>query len=135
MIKMTYEERTKLIEEYLGKTVRIVIDRPAGYVHKKDKYTLVYPINYGFIPGVPRGSGRLSAGRPGTRGGVRGEDHRRRAAGGRRGGQAHRRAGGSLLHGGRDGGGGGIPGKILPINGGAVLRKIKNTYAEKGANQ
>ena len=54
---MTYEERTKLIEEYLGKTVRIVIDRPVGYVHKKDKYTLVYPINYGFIPGVPGGDG------------------------------------------------------------------------------
>ena len=54
---MTYEERTKLIEKYLGKTVRIVIDRPVGYVHKKDKYTLVYPINYGFIPGVPGGDG------------------------------------------------------------------------------
>lgn len=54
---MTHEEREKLIGEYMGRTVRIVIDRPVGYVHKKDKYTLVYPINYGFIPGVPGGDG------------------------------------------------------------------------------
>ena len=54
---MTYEERTKLIGAYLGKTVRIVIDRPVGYVHKKEKYTLVYPINYGYIPGVLGGDG------------------------------------------------------------------------------
>ncbi len=54
---MTHEEREKLIGEYMGRTVRIVIDRPLGYVHKKEKYTLVYPINYGFIPGVPGGDG------------------------------------------------------------------------------
>ena len=44
--------RTALIEKYLGKNVRIEIDRPIGYVHKKEKYTLVYPINYGYIPHV-----------------------------------------------------------------------------------
>lgn len=44
--------REELIKEYLGKTVRIEIDRPIGYVHKKEKYTLTYPINYGYIPGV-----------------------------------------------------------------------------------
>ncbi|MBQ3901493.1 MAG: hypothetical protein II736_07220, partial [Clostridia bacterium] len=54
---MTHEEREKLIGEYMGRTVRIVIDRPLGYVHKKEKYTLVYPINYGFIPGVIGGDG------------------------------------------------------------------------------
>ena len=54
---MTCEERRELIERYLGKTVRIIIDRPVGYVHKKEKYTLVYPINYGYIPGVLGGDG------------------------------------------------------------------------------
>ena len=49
--------RTALVEKYLGKTVRIEIDRPIGYVHKKEKYTLVYPINYGYIPGVFGGDG------------------------------------------------------------------------------
>lgn len=45
-------ERRALVERYLGKTVRIEIDRPIGYVHHKEKYDLVYPINYGYIPGV-----------------------------------------------------------------------------------
>ena len=49
--------RTALVEKYLGKTVRIEIDRPVGYVHKKEKYTLVYPVNYGYIPGVYGGDG------------------------------------------------------------------------------
>lgn len=44
--------RKLLVEKYLDETVRIEIDRPIGYVHKKEKYTLVYPINYGYIPGV-----------------------------------------------------------------------------------
>ena len=54
---MTYEERKKLARSYLGKIVEIEIDRPAGYVHKKEKYTLTYPINYGFLPGVIGGDG------------------------------------------------------------------------------
>ena len=54
---MTVKERTELINAYLGKTVRIVVDRPVGYVHKKEKYTLVYPINYGYVPGVLGGDG------------------------------------------------------------------------------
>lgn len=49
--------REEMIKEYLGKTVRIEIDRPIGYVHKKEKYTLTYPINYGYIPGVFSGDG------------------------------------------------------------------------------
>ncbi len=52
-----YMLRTSLVEKYLGKTVRIEIDRPVGYVHKKEKYTLVYPVNYGYIPGVYGGDG------------------------------------------------------------------------------
>lgn len=49
---LTDTERRELIAQYLGKTVHIEIDRPVGYVHHKQKYDLVYPINYGYIPGV-----------------------------------------------------------------------------------
>ena len=49
---MTYEERKAQVAAYLGKVVKIGIDRPIGYVHKKEKYTLTYNINYGYIPGV-----------------------------------------------------------------------------------
>ena len=49
---MTFEERKAQVKSYLGKIVNIGIDRPIGYVHKKEKYDLVYEINYGYIPGV-----------------------------------------------------------------------------------
>ncbi len=49
---MTFEERKEQVKFYLGKTVKIKIDRPIGYVHKKKNYSLIYPINYGFIPDV-----------------------------------------------------------------------------------
>ena len=49
---MTLSERHEQVESYLGKTVDIEIDRPIGYVHHKGEKTLVYPINYGYIPGV-----------------------------------------------------------------------------------
>ena len=49
---MTFEERKEQVRSYLGKTVVIKIDRPMGYIHKKEAYSLTYPINYGFIPGV-----------------------------------------------------------------------------------
>ena len=54
---MTYEERKALVKSYLGKTIEIKIDRPIGYVHKKENYCLTYPINYGYIPGVIGGDG------------------------------------------------------------------------------
>ena len=54
---MTYEERKAQVRSYLGKTVRIGIDRPIGYVHHKEKYTLTYKINYGYIPDVIGGDG------------------------------------------------------------------------------
>ena len=54
---MTSEERKTLVKSYLGKTVDIKIDRPIGYVHKKENYSLTYPINYGYIPGVIGGDG------------------------------------------------------------------------------
>ena len=41
--------RKAMVWSYLGKNVEIGIDRPIGYAHKKD---IVYPINYGYIPGV-----------------------------------------------------------------------------------
>lgn len=54
---MTYEERKAQAISYLGKTVDIEIDRPIGFIHKKDNYSLTYPINYGYIPGVIGGDG------------------------------------------------------------------------------
>ena len=41
---------------YLGKMVSIVIDRPIGSHHPEHK-DLVYPVNYGFIPGTLSGDG------------------------------------------------------------------------------
>ena len=54
---MTYEERKALVKSYLGEAIGIKIDRPIGYVHKKENYNLTYPINYGYIPGVIGGDG------------------------------------------------------------------------------
>lgn len=54
---MTQQERRALVEGYLGKLVHIGIDRPIGYVHHKKDRVLVYPINYGYIPGVLGGDG------------------------------------------------------------------------------
>ncbi len=54
---MTFEERKAQVRSYLNKLVDIEIDRPIGYVHHKPLYDLVYPINYGYIPGVLGGDG------------------------------------------------------------------------------
>ena len=54
---ITYTLRKAIVNSYLGKTAHIKIDRPIGYVHRKEKYTLTYPINYGYIPGVLGGDG------------------------------------------------------------------------------
>lgn len=43
--------RKALVNSYLGKTVKIIIDRPLGSVHPKHK-DLIYPVNYGYIPNV-----------------------------------------------------------------------------------
>ena len=56
-IPMTLEERHKQVESYLGKEVKIEIDRPLGYEHHKGEKTLIYPINYGYIPNVLGGDG------------------------------------------------------------------------------
>lgn len=50
-------ERKKLVHSFLGKTVNIKIDRPIGYVHQKDGYSLTYPVNYGYIPDCFGGDG------------------------------------------------------------------------------
>ena len=54
---MSLEERHEQVESYLGRNVNIEIDRPIGYVHHKGEKTLVYPINYGYIPNVLGGDG------------------------------------------------------------------------------
>lgn len=54
---MTFEERKAQVKAYLGKRVVIGIDRPIGFVHQKEKYSLTYPINCGYIPGVLGGDG------------------------------------------------------------------------------
>lgn len=56
---MTLQEREALVRGWLGRLTRIEIDRPIGYVHRKEgtDRVLVYPINYGYIPDVPGGDG------------------------------------------------------------------------------
>lgn len=54
---IVYTLRKALVKSYLGKTVDIKIDRPMGYVHKKENYNITYPINYGYIPNVLGGDG------------------------------------------------------------------------------
>ena len=40
----------------IGKTVKVIIDRPLGSFHPKHK-DLYYPINYGYVPDVMGGDG------------------------------------------------------------------------------
>ncbi len=54
---MTARERRVQVESYRHALVHIEIDRPIGYIHHKGGYDLVYPINYGYIPGVLGGDG------------------------------------------------------------------------------
>ena len=42
------DPRDQRIYEVLGKTVHVIVDRPVGYMHG----SLVYPINYGYVPGI-----------------------------------------------------------------------------------
>lgn len=52
---MQHESNTRdqIIRDYLGKCVHVVVDRPIGYCHSG----IVYPINYGYIPGLIAGDG------------------------------------------------------------------------------
>ena len=40
----------------IGKTVTVAIDRPLGTYHPRDD-SIYYPVNYGYIEGVPGGDG------------------------------------------------------------------------------
>lgn len=42
---------------WLGKTVEVTIDRPMGSVHQSGAYSIQYPVNYGYVSGVPGGDG------------------------------------------------------------------------------
>jgi len=42
-------------ENYLGKTLKIEIDRPFGSTHPKHGF--IYPVNYGFVPNTVSGDG------------------------------------------------------------------------------
>lgn len=46
-------ERKKQMENFLGSRVHVAVDRPMGFRHG----SLVYPINYGYLPGIPGGDG------------------------------------------------------------------------------
>lgn len=46
-------EREALIRAWMGREVRVVVDRPMGYRHGD----LTYPVNYGYLPGVVAGDG------------------------------------------------------------------------------
>ena len=46
-------DRKQILEQLLGQPVHVVVDRPIGHVHKG----MVYPVNYGYIPGVIAGDG------------------------------------------------------------------------------
>ncbi|MGN1000063.1 MAG: NUDIX domain-containing protein [Faecousia sp.] len=47
------DERERIVTELLGKMVHVEVDRPVGYRHGD----MVYPVNYGCIPGVMAGDG------------------------------------------------------------------------------
>ncbi len=51
------EQREALIQEYLGKTVTVTVDRPIGFQHVTKGIHLHYTVNYGFLPGVTGGDG------------------------------------------------------------------------------
>lgn len=47
------DERQRLIQQFLGQMVHVEVDRPIGYQHGD----IVYPVNYGYLPGVIVGDG------------------------------------------------------------------------------
>lgn len=54
---LSHQERERLIQSFLGKTVTVVIDRPVGFHHVTKGIHLDYTVNYGFLPGVTGGDG------------------------------------------------------------------------------
>ena len=54
---LDYEKRKTLVKSFLGKTVEIKTDSPLGFVKTGNGYSMTYPVNYGYIPGVFAGDG------------------------------------------------------------------------------
>jgi GrpB-like predicted nucleotidyltransferase (UPF0157 family) len=54
---ISYHLRKAMVWSYLGKRIEAEIDRPIGYLHVKGNKQLLYPVNYGYIPGVLGGDG------------------------------------------------------------------------------
>lgn len=50
---MDLQDRVQTVIRWIGKPVHVVVDRPIGYHHGD----IVYPINYGYIPGLLAGDG------------------------------------------------------------------------------
>jgi len=42
----------KEIEIWIGKRVKVEMDRPLGSKHPDPRFETIYPINYGYIPGT-----------------------------------------------------------------------------------
>ena len=47
------DTREQIIQSLMGQLVHVEVDRPIGYVHGD----IIYPVNYGYIPGVIAGDG------------------------------------------------------------------------------
>ena len=47
------QRKEQWTRQWLGREVHVVVDRPVGYRHGD----LIYPVNYGFLPGVMGGDG------------------------------------------------------------------------------
>ena len=47
------DARIQFLNDLLGQAVHVIVDRPIGYCHKG----MVYPVNYGYIPGLMGGDG------------------------------------------------------------------------------
>lgn len=45
-----------MLTQYLLKTVHVVVDRPLGSRHP-ERPDLIYPVNYGYLPGTVSGDG------------------------------------------------------------------------------
>src|SRR5436853_2593982 len=54
-IRMSKQARPDL-RSYLGKRVTVVVDRPLGSRHPRE-HDIIYPANYGYIPGTTSGDG------------------------------------------------------------------------------
>lgn len=44
------------LRDYIGKTVKVIIDRPLGSTHPRHS-DIIYPINYGYLPATVSGDG------------------------------------------------------------------------------